>query len=220
MDEHGQPDRLHDALREIGADIPEPQASRKSREAIKAMACALPAEREVRVARSAIWGMWGLGAIAASLAVAASMLYVDRERMRDDLARARQDLRMGVRTQPASVDSAPLMIAAFDVEGCPIAGEVKPWFREKSMAYAGQPVIFVDFDLSSGCSASSKQLAHELGVDCVFQCEGAPVESGTVMLVDRRSREVIETCRGAEDLGKVEQALSRAVVSCSAPQSP
>jgi hypothetical protein len=224
MDEQGHhADRLHDALREIGAEIPEPRAPRSVRDAIASMECTLPASwaSEVRVARSVTWGMLGLGALAASLTVAASVLYVERERMRHDLEQARADLRAGFVTQLASVDAAPLMVAAFDVEGCPIAGQMKPWFREKSMAYAGQPVIFVDFDMSSGCSASSKQLAHELGVDCVFECDETPVESGTVMLVDRRSREVIETCRGADDLGKVEAALSNAMMTCSAPkQSP
>lgn len=203
-------DTIHDALGEIGPDLPEPRAPEGLRTRIASLACA--ADPVVVPRRTTTWAM---GAIAATLAVATGVVLVQNARLRGDVATLRASLQGGAVAQPASFEQAPLMVVDYWHEGCPVAAGVSPQIKALAEKYRGQPVLFVTLDVTESCASQTSLLAKSLGLESTMSTCSMPVQSGTVALVDTRTHEVIAACTGSAELPTVAAALDKAVATCS-----
>ena len=211
MEPTSHDDRLHEGLAALGRDLPEPRAP----ERVRAWIDGTPVTPVVRAPFRARATTWGLGALAATLALASGVMLVQNARLRGELDRARSE-GPGVVT-PAARELPPLMAVSYYHDQCPIARAVEPRFEAMRRAHSEDPVLFVTLDLSDPDGVQARRLAEGLGCEFLMSCESSPAETGRVSIVDTRSHEVIATCRGEDDLGKVEEALDAAVVTCRPP---
>lgn len=200
-------ERLHEALSEIGADLPEPTASARVRERIEHLPCAMP---EVRMSLWRRAGVGVLGAVAATFAISTGVMYVQNQRLSMELRLAHTETSPLVR--PAN--STPLVALNFYNEKCPVACEIMPRFDELMRMHADDEVLFVTIDVSESKQAQGIKLAEALDCAFVYTCDKADVKTGTILLVDMRTQEVIKAFRGVEEIDAIEAALDEALIAC------
>lgn len=207
-------DRLHEALTGMGTNLPEPTAPARVREQIEQVACAV----EAPIVRTALWrraSVGALGALAATFAIAAGVLYVQNVRLSQELSR----LDRGVTGITPVAGTPPLMAINFYHDGCPVAGEVMPRFAELAKAHADDDVLFVTVDMSEHNQAQAMKLTEALSCGFVYTCDNAEISTGTVVLADMRNQSVIKSFRGADQIDQVEEALDEALITCRQEQA-
>ena len=195
-------DHLHDALHEIGPNLPEPTPPARVRARIEGGGAEESRSWTLTIAAS-------LGAVAAMLTLATAALLVQNGQLRSELALARDELAAVPAGAPAELP--PLVAVSFFHDQCPVAGAVAPLFDQLRRAHSRDQVLFVTVDVTQ--TEQAAKLVRALGCDYIYQCDQAPAASGTVMLADMRTREVIGACVGAEGLPDLERKLDSALAT-------
>lgn len=161
-------------------------------------------------------GRWlqGLVGVAASIALAlsAAAYYkvqdVAADRLAVDTRLAGEVPRVGMTT--VSERGVPRFVAVkFQIDGCPLAARIEPVFVQLVENYAERPVMFARYDMTNAQSRCfSKNMAKGLGFN--WACEGA-FQSGTILLIDRKRREVLAKVTDGLELPEMVRTLDRAL---------
>ena len=162
-------------------------------------------------------GRWlqGLVGVAASVALALSAAAYYKVQDSAAVDRLAVDSRMHgeiprVGVTRVSHGGVPRLVAVkFQVDGCPLAARIEPVFAKLVESYAEKPVMFARYDMTNAKSRCfSRNMATGLGFH--WACEG-PYQSGTILLIDRKRREVLAKVTDGLELPEMVRTLDRAL---------
>ncbi len=204
--------RCDEALRSLGGSISEPTASPQLRAGIENMLRAseiVQSETPQHTSPSdtlatTVRNMRRMGfALAACLAIVAFLNVMTLSRVRDIDARFvdRSERILPARTvaTPWCDGEAPrYVLVNFDHNMCPRAAEMTPLFNALEDKHCGDPILFVNLDMSSSRVDQAVKLATSLGIQCIF--DAAPgSETGVIKIVDRSASRVVLTANKTSD---------------------
>lgn len=160
------------------------------------------------------WGQHLVGlAAGVALALSAVSLYVVERRGSNvpllDPTAYMQTVNTGAKPF-ARTNGVPRLVAVkFQIEGCPIAAAAEPLFTELVNKYWDRPVMFTRYDITDKTRRClSRNIALGLGVDWAYKSIN---QSGTIMLIDRDTREVLVTLTDRGQMPQMVRVLEDAL---------
>lgn len=106
-------------------------------------------------------------------------------------------------------DMPNLVAVKFQIDGCPMAAAVEPVFCELIKKFSDKQVFFARYDMSDSVNRRlSANLASGLGIN--WACQGAS-QSGTILLIDRNSCEVVAKLTNRQGLPHMVATLDRMI---------
>ncbi len=109
----------------------------------------------------------------------------------------------------ADAAEARYVAVKFQIDGCPRAAEVEPAFCEMVDKLGDKPVMFGRYDMTN---AVNRRLSHDwacvMGID--WACQGA-AQSGTILLLDRKTGDVVGKLTDRQQLPEMMRTLDQAM---------
>jgi len=127
---------------------------------------------------------------------------------------------IGAGQDTAANPGGPQIIAVkFHADWCGYCKQMGSVFEEMQAKYDQQPVLYVTFDQTRDFNRTQSQyLAHAMDLACVWKEHGG--STGFVLLIDAKTKQVVQKLTHEQNLKQMGAALQAAVSSASAASEP